>query len=307
MSECSPTSREELTRMQKWPLKAKIYLTKKRIESFYESMNGMVYIAFSGGKDSTVLLHLVRQLFPGVPAVFAHTGLEFPEIVQFVRTIENVVWVRPTMKYQDVLNRFGYPVVSKKVSMGVSRYRNTNSELQKELRLWGGINPTSGKKQHPTIPKKYHYLVDAPFPISEYCCTIMKKQPFLRYEKKSERHPYIGTQAADSDIRRMQYLANGCNITNAKHPSSKPLSIWTENDIWTYIHKYEIPYSNIYNMGYDRTGCVFCPLGVHRETRPNRFERMYSTHPALWKYCMNKLGMDQVLDYLNIPRGDEHE
>jgi len=70
----------QLRQMQSLPLEAKIIKSQMRIREWYEHWSGDVYVAFSGGKDSTVLLHLTRQLYPDVPAVFCDTGLEFPEI-----------------------------------------------------------------------------------------------------------------------------------------------------------------------------------------------------------------------------------
>jgi len=83
----------ELKERLKLPLEIKINMSIQRIIQWYEYYNGNVYISFSGGKDSTVLNHLVRSIYPNVPAVFSNTGLEFPEIVSFVRETDNVIWV----------------------------------------------------------------------------------------------------------------------------------------------------------------------------------------------------------------------
>jgi 3'-phosphoadenosine 5'-phosphosulfate sulfotransferase (PAPS reductase)/FAD synthetase len=95
----------ELQQLQGLPLEAKIIKTKIRIREWYEHWNGDVYISFSGGKDSTVLLDLVRSIYPDVPAVFVDTGLEYPEIREFVKTFDNVVWVRPKMNFKDVVTQ----------------------------------------------------------------------------------------------------------------------------------------------------------------------------------------------------------
>lgn len=80
--------------MQSWSLEHKIQVTQTRIIEWYERNDGKVYISFSGGKDSTVLLDLARRIYPDIPAVFVDTGLEYPEIKEFVKTIPNVEGVK---------------------------------------------------------------------------------------------------------------------------------------------------------------------------------------------------------------------
>ena len=292
---------DEIKQRQSLSLPEKILWTQERIREWYEAWNGKVYISFSGGKDSTVLLDLVRRLYPDVPAIFVNTGLEFPEVVEFVKTVSNVIQLKPRMPFVEVVKRYGYPVVSKEVAMAVSRYRNTKSEDQRRLRLWGGTNPSTGKKQTVgVIPQKYHYLVDAPFKISERCCDCMKKQPFNKYHKDTDQAPFVGVMASDSRSRLRSYAANGCNVFASKKMMSRPLSIWSEENIWQYIRQENIPYSSIYDYGYDRTGCVFCMFGCQMEKEP-RFVRLKQTHLKLHKYCMEYLGMKEVLEFMNIP------
>lgn len=290
----------QLRQRQGQPLEVKERLTESRIRSWYDYWDGGVYVAFSGGKDSVVLLDQVRKLYPGVPAVFVNTGLEYPEILQFVKTISNVTWLKPKMKFSQIIEKYGYPVISKKISMGLDRYRNTKSEQQKKLRLHGGICPSSGKKQYRTISKKWHFLTKAPFSCSERCCDIIKKEPFNRYEKESNKKPMIGTMTEESFIRQLKFLQEGCLAFNGKKPKATPIAFWKNKDIWDYIDKYNISYSKIYDMGEKRTGCMGCLFGVQAEQAPNRFQRMKKNHLKYYDFYINKLRIGEVLDFINV-------
>lgn len=108
---------QDLQQLQGLPLNLKIRMTKSRIRQWINEFGeDGVYVSFSGGKDSTVLLHLVREEYPNVKAVFLDTGLEYPEIRQFVKTFDNVEWLKPKMNFKQVIQKYGYPFISKEVS-----------------------------------------------------------------------------------------------------------------------------------------------------------------------------------------------
>jgi 3'-phosphoadenosine 5'-phosphosulfate sulfotransferase (PAPS reductase)/FAD synthetase len=286
--------------MQSLPLEAKIAKSQLRIREWYDYWNGQVYVSFSGGKDSTVLLHLVRSVYPDVPAVFADTGLEYPEIKEFVRSTENVTIIRPEMTFKSVIEKYGYPVISKRQAQYIREARNTNSEYLYRLRT-EGINRDGSIAQYAKISDKWLYLIDAPFKIDDRCCHVMKKRPFTIYERETGRRPYIGTMASEGQTRELNWLRHGCNAFGLKHPTSQPISFWLEEDIWDYLKRYNVPYSKIYDMGWERTGCMWCAFGVHLEDEPNRFQRMAKTHPNLYRYCMDKLGFAEILGYIGVP------
>jgi len=286
-----------LKERQGYTLKGKIHLSIQRIKEWYKYWDGQVYVSFSGGKDSTVLLHLVRSLYPEVPAVFVDTGLEYPEIKEFIKLTKNVSSVRPKLSYKQVIEKYGYPVVSKENSQKISEVRTTKSEKLLYKRLYGANNKYKSGK----IPNKWQYLINAPFDISHKCCHYLKIQPIQTFEKQSNLKSFVGIMTSDSHARKQKYIrGGGCNSFVGKQYSI-PLAFWLEKDVWEYLHKFDVPYSKIYDMGADRTGCMWCMFGVHMEDEPNRFQRMKQTHPKIYDYCINKLNLGEVLDYINIP------
>lgn len=350
----------DLKQMQSLPLEAKIIMTKQRIKAWYESWiryeivnkktgktryvtateepplkegeyinsetDGMVYVSFSGGKDSTVLKHIVDSMYDDVPSLFVNTGLEYPEIQKFAMSQKNVITVRPEMRFDDVLKTHGYPVISKENSLYIRQCQNPTEKnvITRRLRI-DGIRSDGTKASVGQIPQKYVHLVDSPIPISEECCDVMKKRPAKAFTKQSGRVPMIGTMASESRLRYRKWLQNGCNAFDKNNPSSQPLSFWTEQDILQYIKEYNIPYCSVYGdiievdgklktTGCDRTGCIFCMFGCHLEKSPNRFQRLKETHPRQYEYCIKGgemvdgkwqpskegLGLGKVLDYIGV-------
>lgn len=128
-----------LKELQALPLERKIQITQTRIIEWYQHYNGQVCVSFSGGKDSTVLLHIARQLYPNIPAVFSNTGLEYPEIQRFVKSFDNVDIVTPSMRFDDVITTYGYPLIGKEVAEAIYyarrlRSQSVNAEKEHECR-----------------------------------------------------------------------------------------------------------------------------------------------------------------------------
>ena len=315
--------------MQSLPLDIKIRMTKERIRQWYEYWDGQVYISFSGGKDSTVLKHIVDSMYNDIPSVFVNTGLEYPEIQKFAMLQKNVVTVRPEMRFDEVIKKYGYPVVSKEVAQTVweaKKNAKTGKYAYRIKKLNGELLDKNGKYSSYNIPK-WKFLLDAPYDISHKCCDVMKKRPAKTYERKTGRKAIIGTLASESTLRKTQWVKYGCNAFESKRPTSQPLSFWTEQDILHYIKQFDVPYCSVYGdivpiddgtllktTGCDRTGCIFCMFGCHLEKEPNRFQRLKETHPRQYEYCIGGgeivegkwqpskegLGLGKVLDYINV-------
>lgn len=283
------------------PLSAKIVHAQERIRQWYEHYDGQVYVSFSGGKASEVLLYLVRELYPDVEAVFVDTSNEWPEVRQYATTISPLTILRPKRDFRKIISEYGYPVISKRVAR-VVRYAQQGKPWALNAldnKFASGDIKTVGRM------KKWKFLVDAPYKVSDICCDITKHQPIRAYEKSTGKHPYIGLQACESMERKMAWKEHGCNSYDTKTASSKPLSIWTDDDIWKYIKGNCLGYCKLYDLGYTRTGCCYCMFGIQFDKTPNRFQRMRQTHPKLFEYCMrptesNGLGLQEVLKHLGV-------
>ena len=313
---------EVLKELQALPLSQKIILTQARLREFYSHYDGQVYISFSGGKDSTVLLDIARKMYLDIPAVFIDTGLEYPETREFVKSKKNVIWLKPKMNFKEVIKTYGYPLISKEVSKKLYYAKKGSKWAQKFVDH--SVTDADGKTSRYCVSKKHLSLLNAPFNVSAYCCDIMKKRPSKKYVKQTGKKPILATMADESELRKQAWLKVGCNAFYSNNPHSTPMSFWTEQDVLRYIVDNNIDYAkpygeikqdsqgNFYTTGCDRTGCVFCGFGCHLEKEPNRFQRLKKTHPKLWDYCMRPmdkggLGMQEVLDFIGVKTEPEED
>ena len=328
----------DLAQMQSLPLDAKIRMTERRIRDWYESFDGKVYVSISGGKDSQVLAHIVKNLYPDVPCVFVNTGLEYNSVrLKGIELSDEVL--RPEISFFEVIAKYGYPVISKEISKKVYECRsadsNGNYENYARKQFEGRYITKNGKSNAYSI-EKYKYLLNAPFRISSLCCDVMKKKPTKQYEKTTNNKPFIGTLAQESKLRRSNWIKYGCNAFEKDRPTSQPLSFWTEQDILQYIKQNDLKIAEVYGnivysdndgMYYDndifiksmklqttgatRTGCVFCMFGISNDT--DRFLRLKIQEPKKYDFIMcggkfdeigmwvpdKGLGYKFVIDWLN--------
>ena len=122
----------------------------------------------------------------------------------------------------------------------------------------------------------------------------------------------IATMADESRLRFQEYLQHGCNAFDSKRVKSTPIAFWTEQDVLRYLKQTGISYAKCYgeiceengkfvNTGVHRTGCMFCLFGIYAEHEPNRMQKMQRDYPKQYDYCISKLGIGKVLDYVGIP------
>lgn len=301
---------DDLKQMQSFPLDRKIQISQARIIEWIQKNNGNTFVSFSGGKDSTVLLDLVRKVNQDIPAVFSNTGLEYPEIRKFALSHKNVIEIRPEMPFNSVLTKCGYPVLSKDVSDTIFKARKPESGANYKLNLLGKryFNQNGNYKLSKYNIPQYAAVYYLPIRISAECCQMMKEKPLRRWKQANKRVPFLGTMASESFRRTMAWMHLGCNAFNTGEPRSAPLSIWTEQDVLKYVLKHKLEICSVYGdivpvfgktreeackpptlkcTGCQRTGCIFCAYGLHLDkTAETRFQSLAKTHPKLYNYCM---------------------
>lgn len=195
----------DLAQMQSLPLEAKILMAKRRIQEWYDYWDGGVYVSFSGGKDSTVLLHLVRSIYPDVQAVFVNTGLEYPEIQAFAKQHDNVTILRPSMSFNEVLGEYGYPMIGKDVAQRLYYAKRGTASALRDL---DAVNPDGTySKFKASHYGKYKPMVSLPIRFSHKCCLVMKEAPLRTFGRQHHMHPILGTMATESMRRKQAWMA----------------------------------------------------------------------------------------------------
>lgn len=246
-------------------------------------------------------------------------------------------WLKPKMNFKQVIQKYGYPFISKEISNVVHSARHSKDGKWKTTRmkrLNGELTAPDGSKSRYNC-ERYAFLLDAPFDVHDRCCAVMKKSPSKNYEKKTGRKPFLAQMAEESQKKTQGWLKTGCNAFESKRPQSNPMAFWTEQDVLRYIKNTSLPICSVYGdvvpdydrteemegqmdisdlglitdnrkfktTGCNRTGCMFCGYGCHLNN-DQRFVTMKQTHPKQYEYIMKPvekggLGYKEVIDWIN--------
>lgn len=242
--------------------KAKIKIEKVIEDKGIEN----IAISFSGGKDSTVLKHLVESINSSIISVFCNTGVEYNAIVDFVKSFGSTIQiVEPKTRFPQVIQGYGFPVISKEQSRYISDIRNPKvCQRIKDIRLGTGKF---------CISKKWKWLIYTNIKISDKCCYYLKKAPL----KKLGYYYFTGERIAESNLRRQQY--HTCILPK----KCVPLRLWSDELIDKYIE-----YHNI-------KSCKFCLYGIQFEERPNKIDRLKFLEPKSYNFA-EKIGIVDLME-----------
>lgn len=208
----------------------------------------------------------------------------------------NILIVKPYDKYKKpwnfkrVVKEDGFPMYSKDVANAIRTYRRAKSDKTRQNSI-------------DYITRRFkRFLSYKDLNISDKCCEKLKKTPIKQAARKlGMQCAILGILAEESRQRELDWMNYGCNVFNVKKDNQcKPLSFWTENDIYEYIELYNLKISKLYEMGYERNGCMFCGFGIEYDYNQgkNRYERLSITHPKMHKYLLNNF--KDILDECNI-------
>lgn len=294
-------------------MEQKVLMTKKRIKEWCENFDYDVYLSFSGGKDSTVLKHIIESMGINIPCVFSNTGLEMPEIVDFVRSQKNVVEIKPKKNFKEVWDMVGIPIGSKKIARQIRTLKAGPTGNGDTYRLYDeGVTSDGHSAPSWKIPKKWRKLIDTEFKFSEQCCDFLKKEPMKTYEKENNLVGRGITAIMASEGGYRSSLTK-CNVYDGANAKSHPMLFWNDEDVWEYIKTRNVEICSVYYdrkcqingeeviiNGESRTGCMFCGFGAHLESFPNRFQRMEVTHPRLHRVIVDRMGMGKVMELIDV-------
>lgn len=314
----NPISKEELKEYQQLPLEKKIELSNNIIKEFYENIdtsNGeKVFIASSFGKDSIVLIDLVRKIYPEIPIIYVDTGVEQPSNLALSNKYDNVITLHPKKSMKQIIEEYGYPLpLGKEKTSTIERVRRNLYEGKFNTLRVRKMRGDFGEESIYNYQKHIIHLL-APFKISNRCCYYLKEQPIDSFTKKNNfKYQFNGMTAEESLMRKTSIINNGFNMMNAQ---SKPLGHWKVSDVLQYILENNLELSECYGdiveengvyktTKFYRTGCTCCPVGSHLDN-PNQFQMLYMWDKTTWDYVINDLGFKQVCDWFNVPYTTEN-
>lgn len=234
-----------------------------------------VYVSTSGGKDSACLSNLCKKLYPQIKHIMFNTGLEYQATINLAEK-QGAEIIQPTTSWIKFCDKEGYPVGSKQVSKRIHDVKS--GAISCAITLFS---------RNYGLPDKWlHFLSDefVDFPISIKCCQEFKKKP----SHSTGLNPIIGTRVQESSLRSSAWRKSGCNSYSMdyKHGISRPISLWTDEDIEKYVEDEHVELSEIYTQYQQkRTGCVNCPYGAHCNN-DNRFDLLKHIEPARYDYFM---------------------
>ena len=340
------TKDEKLLRLQtnaqriSLPYGAKLNMAKRRIREWADFCwdNGKNYAVSVGGLDSITLLALCRKvLHENVPGISVSV-LEDKSIQQVHREM-GVIPIKPLKSKVEILQEYGFPVVSKLAAAKIARLQVPGDEspiirayMTGDMGAWGGFGHNEKFKLPDTWLELFGGLYGemrpdlkckvAPFKVSDQCCYWLKELPVQQYQQENNIWPFLGLMQSEGGRRQYSLRAHGCNYVGETTARSCPFNYFTRQDLLQLaldldVHVPEIygeivrePDGTLRTTKAQRTGCSMCGFGIHLDARPHHFDLLREQNPKEWEFWMYKCcrdektgeryGWGRVLDWIGV-------
>ena len=257
------------------------------INEQYDLLNN-AYISYSGGKDSTVLHHLIDLALPNnkIPRLYANTGIEYNMMVKYVKRErerdERIEIINQTHNIKQTLQEYGYPFKSKEHSLRVDQFNKGKNSNYIQKYITGYTH--DGKLSSFRCPNVllYQFEERGKYNYSNQCCYKLKKNLLHSKQKEINRNIVITGMRAEEGGNRKRL---GCTIFQSdKLKKFHPLIVVSEEWEDWFIKKYNIELCELYYppFNFKRTGCKGCPFAL---TLQEQLDTMQILLPNEYKQC----------------------
>jgi phosphoadenosine phosphosulfate reductase len=204
-------------------------------------------VQFSGGKDSVVLKELARKTGLAFTYSYQNTTIDPPGHISFIRNnFPDVQIIQPRYSFWELIEKYGLPTRQNRFCC-----QHLKEYVGKGAKTYEGLRIDESREEEISWAKR-----------GKTSKKISKRGRRLLALKEPE--------VCDTRIKDKIHVY--------------PIMHWTTKDIWAYIHKNNLAYSDFYDKGFHRLGCIGCPLGQ----QPQRM-REYKMFPRFVTTTVNSI------------------
>lgn len=251
----------------------KVQTAIDRLRAF-EPKDRPYWLAFSGGKDSCVILELAKMAGVKFEAHYNVTSVDPPELVRFVKK------VHPEVSFDIPHDKNGKPIsmwsLIKATTMPPTRVMRYCCKELKESSGKGTITITGVRWAESVNRKKNQGMVTVQGKDAR------KEENLISVGAKQTNKGGVVLNDDNDEARRAVEMCFRTNKTLVN-----PIIDWEDEDVWEFIHKYNVPYCKLYDEGETRLGCIGCPMGG-RKGMEEDFKR-YPKYKEQYLRCFDQI------------------
>ena len=284
------------------PFEKKILHAEKIVRASLKHGELSWAVSYSGGRDSTVLSHLMvyRMGQVDVPHVMSNTRMEYVSSVMMVNRWfarlrylgVDCTTVFPGRRPNELWKDIGVPLWSKEIAYKYRKFARSKSDR---------ISPHVPANLH----EQFRKAKAMGLKITDKCCYYLKKKPMKDWDKeRGITAHFTGVRCSESRARRLAWITKGALYHASTHDMwfSNPLAFWTSEDVERYLTENDIvvPRTDSQQGG---SGCCVCMFGCQmraQEGTMNTLQELKIKNPRMWTAALESWGYREVLDPLGV-------